>query len=61
MNETEIDFTKIKNNIKQFNKGLLKVGGKLVKFTAITSIGLATGLIGIGLLEKINEQDYPLE
>jgi|TARA_R100000482_G_scaffold110843_1_gene53176 hypothetical protein len=35
--------------------------GKLIKVAALTTIGLATGLVGIGLLAALEDADYPLE
>ena len=35
--------------------------GKLIKIVAIGTIGLATGLVGLGLLAALDDADYPLE
>lgn len=35
--------------------------GKLVKIAALTTIGLTTGLVGLGLLAALEDADYPLE
>jgi|TARA_R100000084_G_scaffold106461_1_gene64808 hypothetical protein len=35
--------------------------GKLIKVAALTTIGIATGLVGIGLLAALEDADYPLE
>lgn len=35
--------------------------GKLCKFAVLTTIGIATGLIGLGLLAALDDADYPLE
>jgi len=35
--------------------------GKMIKIVAIGTIGLATGLVGLGLLAALDDADYPLE
>lgn len=35
--------------------------GKMIKIAALGTIGLATGLVGLGLLAALDDADYPLE